>query len=225
MPLILFHCKTQKPLEVQKKKYFELGKYSKATMLGGYTLEFKENHKVIYLWNSDITSFERIGKFKIFNDTIEINYEPLLDIVKKISTENYSTIQFKNREGQELSTCNVKTFINGKRKEELCDGNGQIILRERIEKIDSIHLNWNFVELGLYPKEHKFIPKIDKVGGRIVEGFVHLEIILEEDLIGHPVSSNKNKLLIVGPNEIYPGLDYDPNTIYVMGGTLKKTSK
>ena len=52
-------------------------------MLGEYTLEFKENREVVYLWNSDITSFDRIGKFEIFNDTIEINYEPLLDIVKK----------------------------------------------------------------------------------------------------------------------------------------------
>ena len=194
-------------------------------MLGEYTLEFKENREVVYLWNSDITSFDRIGKFEIFNDTIEINYEPLLDIVKKPSTENYSTIQFRNKEGQELSNCHVFTFINGKRNEELCDMKGQIILKETIEKIDSIYLNWDFDELGYYPEEHKFIPKIDMNDERIIKGFVHLEINLEEDLIGHPVSSNKNKLLIVGQNEIYPGLDYDPNTIYVIGGTLKKASK
>ena len=225
LSLVLFNCKTQKPLNGQKTKSFKLGKYSTVTMLGGYTLEFKENNEVTYKWNSDITSFDRHGRFEISNDTIEINYEPLLEITKLSSKENRSIIQFKNKAGKELTNCNIKIFKNEKTKEDTCDENGKIILEERIEKIDSIYLNWDFMEYGVYPKEHKFIPKTDKVEDQIIEGFVELEIILEEDLIGHPVSSNKYKLLIVGPNELYPGLDYDPNTIYVIGGTLKKASK
>ena len=225
LSVILYSCKTQNSLVEQNVKSFELGKYSTATTLGGYSLDFTENDKVKYNWRSDITSFDRNGKFEVSNDTVIINYEPLLEL-KNIPTEdNYTTIKFRNKEGAALNNCKITTFMNGKANEFQSNENGNIILNMRIDKIDSLYFNWSFTEFGIYPKEHKFNPKLDRIDNVIVKGFVQFEIMLEEDLIGHPVGSNEYKLLIVGENELYPGLDYDPNTIYLLGGTLKKASK
>ena len=56
-----------------------------------------------------------------------------------------------------------------------------------------------------------------------MNGFVQLEIKLEEDLVEHPIGSNESILIILGPNDLYPGLDYDSKTIY-LGGILKKAA-
>lgn len=225
LTLVLYNCKIQNTLVGQKDKSFELGKYSTSTMMGGYTIDFMENDKVKYNWRSDITSFDRIGRFEVSNDTISINYEPLLEINNLPTNDNYSTFKFRNKEGTVLNNCTLETFIDGKVNKIQSDQHGNVILNSRIDEIDSLYLNWSFTDFEFYPKEHKFNPKLDKIDNQLIQGFVQLEIILEEDLIGHPISSNKSKLLIVGPNELYPGLDYDPNTIYIIGGKLKKASK
>ena len=222
--IFIMSCNTVKPTYKHKIKSFETGKYSTSTSLGGYNLEFKKNNQVLYNWKSDILGFNRIGKYQIESDTITILYEPLLAI-KKINKRTDETIfQFRNKQESSLQNCNIKLFQSGKILEKLCDKNGKVTLYEKIETIDSLYFNWNFLDFGIYPIEHKFVPNKDKINGELASGFVQLDIILEEDLIGHPVSSNEYKLLIIGPNELFPGLDYDPETIY-LGGILKKTGK
>ena len=221
---LLINCKTQIAINNEKAKTFEFGEYSMSTMLGGVSFDFKANHEVVYNWNSDIANFDRTGYYTIHNDTIEIKYEPLISITRSIAEEKLSTFQLMNKEREELVDCNITFFKNGIEHNRLCNEHGIIKIEERMEEIDSIYFNWDFVNLGVYPTEHKYIPKLDKIGYNLLEGFNHLEVKLEEDLIGHPISTNNTTLLIVGKNELYPGIDYDPNTIYVLG-LLKKACK
>ena len=199
-----------------------MGEYQGGTLLGGVKYKFQEDNKVLLRWGSDITYFDRTGTFEIEKDTIRIIFEPLLQIKKIDSNEIGSRISFKNNLDEPIENCNLLLFQNGVafQIEEEKDGSFKFDLL--IEKIDSMYLNWQYTEFELYPDEHKFCPRIDKVNSKLLKGFVELEIIMEEDLIGHPISSNNAELLIVGKNKIYPGLDYDPNTIYVGGAILEK---
>lgn len=221
--IILFSkCKSIQTKKVDEPKTFELGEYSGGTILGGVVYVFEENNKVLLKWNSDITSFDRTGTFAVENDTIRISYEPLLEITSIPSKEERSTVWFKNNLAEPIGSCNLLLFQNGVAIQIEEEKEGLFQFDFQIEEIDSMYLNWQFVEFELYPQEHKYCPKIDKVNSMLLNGFVEMEVLMEEDLIGHPISSNHADLMIVGKNKIYPGLDYDPNAIYVGGGILEK---
>lgn len=220
--LLLFsNCKTLRKDSPANVKSFEIGKYYTSSMVGGYNLDFKENNEVIYEWYSDIFSFDRIGKFEVKNDTIQIIYEPLLQIKRLQNVDEKSIIVFKNKKGHPIQNSQLTIFRNGEMNDLICDEEARVEFNDRFEQIDSIYFNWKFVEFGIYPNEHKFCPQIDKIQNELIIGYAQLELVLEEDLIGHPISSNKSTVLIVGPNQLYPGLDYDPNTIY-LGGILER---
>ena len=222
LTILFSKCKSIQTKHVDEFKIFELGEYQGGTLLGGVKYKFQEDNKVLLHWGSDIAYFDRTGTFEIEKDTIRITFEPLLQIKKIDSNEIGSRISFKNNLDEPIENCNLLLFQNGVtfQIEEEKDGSFKFDLL--IEKIDSMYLNWQFTEFELYPDEHKFCPRIDKVNSKLLKGFVELEIIMEEDLIGHPISSNNAELLIVDKNKIYPGLDYDPNTIYVGGAILEK---
>ena len=221
--IILFpNCKSIPSKQNEELKVFELGEYQVGNLLGGVKYDFKENNKVDLTWSSDIASFDRTGTFEVEKDTIRIIYEPLLQIKTIGSNARKSRIWFKNNLGEQIGNCNLLLFRNGSAIQMEEEQKGLFEFDFVVEEIDSMYLNWQYLEFELYPEEHKYCPSTDRVNSMLLKGFVELEIIFEEDLIGHPISSNCSELMIVGKNKLYPGLDYDPNTIYVGGGVLEK---
>lgn len=193
--------------------------------MGGKNYEFKPNNTLTYNFKSDIAKFDRHGKYTIVEDTIFIEYEPFIETNCIGFDKGKSSFQFKNKNGTPLQNCTIELFINANSEIKEGDENGLITITEEFQNFDSIYLNWDFLEFKIYSKEHKLIPKIDKINGYPLQGFLNIEVILEEDLIGHLIKSNKTAMLIIGRNQIFNGLDYRKNHIYPFGILEKNGSK
>jgi len=219
--LIISSCSTSKSYDKSNIKNFEIGYFSTINLIGGHGYEFLNDKKVIYNWHSSLFSFNRKGIYKIKNDTIEIEFEPMTILKNKRVNLDETIIQIKKFNGNNFIDFPVEIFRKGIKKLEKTDSSGIININGPIENIDSIYFNWQFEEFGIYPIETKYDPKHRKVEGEFLKGFVNLEVLIDEDLIGQPIQSNFCKLLIIGNNELFEGTNYDPNVIY-LGGILKK---
>jgi len=101
------------------------------------------------------------------------------------------------------------------------DSTGILRIDKKIEQIDSIYFNWQFEEFGIYPIDNKFIPRKDKIEEELETGYLKLEVFVDENLLGHPINNNETKLLVIGDNQLFCDLDYDPDIVYT-GGILEK---
>ncbi len=207
--------------EIQLKKTIDFGYYRTFHMMGGHGYDFQNDSIVVYKWSSDLFSFERQGKYTRKNDTIVIQFTPLMKLQSLGHGQKITELHIKNFKNQKLVGFPVDFFMGEKIKTVKSDSFGVINIENRIEEIDSIHFNWQFREYGIYPIDNKYEPKIDLVDHQLQVGYVKLEVKLVENLIGHPINRNTDKLLVIGNNKLFIGLDYDPDVIY-LGGILEK---
>lgn len=166
--------------------------------------EFTANDSIVKNWINDIGSYQRKGVYRISGDTVLIEFEPICEILNFIDSSGHD-LTLIDTEQTSYVRIYYKVFIGDSSYIIHPDSTGKTVF-EDIATIDSIYFDrGNSFNNPFY--------QIDK--NKLVPGIY--EIKFKYPLLQYAFKSNTEVLLILNKKEIFLGVDYDPEIIYING--------
>lgn len=166
--------------------------------------EFTANDSIVKSWINDIESYQRKGVYRTSGDTVFIEFEPICEILNFIDSSGNDLTLIETAQTYYLHI-SYKVFIGDSSYIVRPDSTGKTVFKD-VATIDSIYFDSrNSFKNPFY--------QIDK--NKLVSGIY--EIKFKYTLLQYAFKSNSEVLLILNKKEIFLGIDYDPEIIYING--------
>ncbi len=191
---------------------FSFCPYAQNPILGGWrsgsfpssNYEFTANDSIVKSWTNDIGSYHRKGVYRTSGDTVFIEFEPICEILNFIDSSGNDLTLIETAQPYYFRIY-YKVFVGDSSYIVHPDSTGKTVFKD-VATIDSIYFDSrNSFTNSFY--------QIDK--NKLVPGIC--EIKFKYPLLQYTFKSNTEVLLILNKKEIFLGIDYDPEIIYING--------